>query len=89
MTRYSIHPMEKNFQDWDRSERLKRDSYWQLIRTLKREWETTPAIEWAGFDEYVRAVAGIEVIYIGGSISSTYNIVDPEQHLICKLKYGT
>jgi len=87
VTRYSIHPMEKNYNEWETKQRQQRNEYWLLLRRLKREWEEE-AIMHGNLEEYVRAVAGIEMSLIEGNISSTYEIVDPEQFLLCKLKYG-
>ena len=79
--------MEKNFQEWDAKQKQQRNEYWLLLRRLKREWEEE-AIMHGNLEEYVRAVAGIEMSLIEGNISSTYKTVDPEQFLLCKLKYG-
>jgi hypothetical protein len=65
---------------------MTRNEYWMALRKLRNEWETTPAIEWGNFNEYVKAVAGIEIIYVGDHIGSEYKIVDKEQYLLFKLK---
>ena len=38
MSRYTIHPMEQNFQDWDRERREKRDQYWQSLYYMRQEY---------------------------------------------------
>lgn len=87
MSRYTINPMEKSFQEWDTKRKQQRNDYWLLLRRLKREWEKE-AIMYCDLEAYVKDTAGIEMSLIEGNISSTYRIVDPEQFLICKLKYG-
>ena len=87
MSRYTINPMEKSFQEWDTKRKQQRNDYWLLLRRLKREWEKE-AIMYCDLEAYVKDIAGIEMSLIEGNISSTYRIVDPEQFLICKLKYG-
>ena len=32
MSRYSVHPMEQNFQEYDRAYKEKRNTYWQRLR---------------------------------------------------------
>lgn len=69
------------------SEQAKRNEYWLRLRRLKREWEMTAIMD-CDLDEYVRAVAGIELIYIDGNISSDYRIVDEEQYLMFLLRWS-
>jgi hypothetical protein len=65
---------------------LEKYQYWARLRRLKAEWRGEISVS-VSFEEYVKATAGIEIIYIEGNISSTYKVIDEHQYLLFKLKY--
>jgi hypothetical protein len=75
--------------------RKKRNQYWNMIRSAKRDFivlTDQAALEYELGDEafyyYLRQNYGLQVELIDGKIAGDYNIVDEKKYLLFLLKYG-
>lgn len=92
MTRYSVHPMEQNFRDWDSKQKAQRNEYWSRLRRAFNDYETGnhgPYGEpnFNTFKSFMEQRYGLRVSMTGGDISSTYEVVDEKKHMLFLLKY--
>lgn len=89
MTRYSVHPMEQNFQEWDKNYKEKRTRYWQRLRTAFTDYtEKDPSANFNSFRYHMLHKYGMDVNMVGGNIGTTYKVVDESKHTMFLLKYG-
>ena len=94
MSRYSIHPLEENFQQWDIERKKKRNNYWRMLamvradyfnQTVEKHHPTTN-----GFFEYMLTQYGVKVdTDESGNITQNLNIVDESKYLLLVMKYGS
>lgn len=93
MTRYSVHPMEQNFHDWNKEYTDRRNEYW---RRLRAAWEDYQANELGPYGEpnlnsfryFMERRYGLRVNMVGGNIDNSYQIIDDKKHTLFVLKYG-
>ncbi len=93
MTRYSTHPMEQQFNDWNQSYIERRNHYWRMLRAAWADYqenELGPYGEpnFASFNYFMRRRYGLNVNMVGGNIDSSYQIIDDKKHTLFLLKYG-
>ena len=89
MSRYSIHPMEASFMDWDRKQKEKRDEYWRRLRSAWRDYqlnEDNPTFD--EFNHYMLKRYGLKVSMTAGNIADTYEVVNESKHSLFLLKYA-
>jgi hypothetical protein len=91
----SFIPMEAGEEKTLWEYRKKRNQYWNMIRSAKRDFivlTDQAALEYELGDEafyyYLRQNYGLQVELIDGKIAGDYNIVDEKKYLLFLLKYG-
>lgn len=90
MTRYSIHPMEANFQEWDRAYKEKRNLYWNRLQRAFRDYQSKDEnANMNSFKYFMESQYGLRVNMVGTNIDSSYQIIDESKHTIFLLKYGS
>lgn len=90
MTRYSTHPMETKFTQWDLEEKAKRNRYWARLRTAFSDYlDIWPEATFKDFTGWMERQYGLEVNMVGGNIGTTYKIVDETKYTMFVLKYGS
>ena len=93
MSRYTIHPMEQNFQDWDRERREKRDQYWQSLYYMRQEYlaehtgnydlTSRPTMHYWAEERY-----GFKMGLDGqGNYTQDYEVVEPKKFMLFQIKY--
>ncbi len=89
MTRYSIHPAEQNFQEWDRQQKERRNIYWMRLQRAFREYqEKNEDANMNSFRYWMESQYGLRVNMVGSNIDSSYQIIDDAKHTMFLLKYG-
>lgn len=93
MSRYSIHPMEENFRNWDLKQKAKRDEYWRRLRNAYQDYERSDHGPYGepnfnSFKVFMEKTYGLRVNMTGGDITSTYEVVDEKKHTLFLLKYA-
>ncbi len=89
MTRYSVHPMEQQFQDYEKSYKEKRNTYWQRLRRAFADYtEKNEDGNFSSFRYHMLNQYGMDVNMVGGNIGTTYKVVDESKHTMFLLKYG-
>ncbi len=89
MTRYSIHPAEKNFQEWDHRQKEIRNRYWGRLQRAFRDYQAKDeSANMNSFRYYMESQYGLRVNMVGTNIDSSYQIIDESKHTIFLLKYG-
>lgn len=87
MSRYAIHPMEQNFQDWNQEYKERRDYYWNMLRRAWNDFDEDDKT-FESFNKFMLSRYGLRVNMVGGNIDSSYQIVDDKKHTMFVLKYG-
>lgn len=93
MTRYSQHPMEKQFNEWNKSYVDRRNEYWRMLR---QAWTDYQAMDhgpygepnFASFNYFMQKRYGMRVNMTGGNIDNSYQILDDKKHTLFILKYA-
>ncbi len=89
MTRYSIHPMESNFQEWDRDQKERRNRYWKRLEQAFRDYRNkNDDATMSSFRYWMELQYGLRVNMVGTHIDNSYQIIDETKHTIFLLKYG-
>lgn len=93
MTRYSIHPMEASFMEWDKKQKEKRDEYWRRLRNAWADYQKNdlgPYGEpnFSSFKYFMEKRYGLRVSMTGGNIQDTYEVIDESKHTLFLLKYA-
>lgn len=89
MTRYSTHPMEASFQEWDRAQKERRNIYWRRLQSAFRDYqEKDETANMNSFKYWMESQYGLRVNMVGSNIDSTYQIIDESKHTMFLLKYG-
>jgi hypothetical protein len=93
MSRYSIHPMEQKFQDWNKEYIERRNDYWRMLRTAWADYQAMdhgPYGEpnFSSFNYFMQRRYGMRVNMTGGNIDSSYQILDDKKHILFLLKYS-
>ncbi len=90
MTRYSIHPAEKNFQEWDQRQKEIRNRYWGRLQRAFRDYQSKDEnANMNSFKYFMESQYGLRVNMVGTNIDSSYQIIDESKHTIFLLKYGS
>ena len=93
MTRYSTHPLEENFQEWDRVRRARQDQYWNALFLMRNDYlaenkgnydlTARPTIHY-----YAELKYGIKMGLDGqGNYTKEYEVVDPKKFMLFQIKY--
>ena len=93
MTRYSIHPMEQQFNEWNKSYLERRNEYWRMLRAAWEDYQASdhgPYGEpnFASFNYFMQRRYGMRVNMVGGNIDSSYQILDDKKHTLFLIKYA-
>jgi predicted transcriptional regulator len=93
MTRYSIHPLEQQFNEWNSEYIQRRDNYWRMLRAAWADYQAAdhgPYGEpnFASFNYYMQKRYGMRVNMTAGNIDSSYQILDDKKHTLFLLKYA-
>ncbi len=90
MTKYSTHPTEASYQEWDRAQKERRNIYWMRLQKAFRDYEEREVdANMNSFKYYMEKQYGLRVNMVGSNIDSTYQIIDESKHTIFLLKYGS
>ncbi len=94
MTRYSVHPMEKEFQDWNLENKARRNEYWRMLRAAWEDYQKYDLGPYGepNFDSFNLLMLnryGLRVNMTGGNIDSSYQIIDDKKHTMFLLKYSS
>jgi hypothetical protein len=88
MSRYSIHPAEQQFRDWDMANKQKRNAYWSRLQKAFRDYQNTdPDGNMNSFRYHMESRYGLRVNMVGADIDSSYQIIDESKHTLFLLKY--
>lgn len=93
MSRYSIHPMEQKFQDWEKERREYRTRYWQALYLMRSEYlgenkgvydlTARPTMHYWAEEKY-----GIVMGINGeGQYTDEFTVKDPKKFMWFQLKY--
>ena len=93
MTRYSIHPMEQKFNDWDKAYIDRRNEYWRMLRAAWADYQANELGPYGepnlnSFNYFMQRRYGMRVNMVGGNIDSSYQILDDKKHTLFLLKYA-
>lgn len=93
MSRYAVHPMEANFQEWDRDYKEKRNRYWRWLQVAWQDYQEGdhgPYGEpnFSSFKYYMENKYGLRVNMVGSNIDSSYQIIDDTKYTLFLMKYG-
>lgn len=93
MSRYSIHPTEQDFQDWEKKQKEKRNTYWQRLRVAYKDYEENYCHgyyepNFNTFRTVMEKKYGLRVNMVGDNIGNTYEVIDEAKHTLFLLKYG-
>lgn len=89
MTRYAVHPMEANFQEWNSAYKEKRTRYWARLRKAFFDYqEVNENANFNDFNSFMKTHYGMKVNMVGDSIGTTYEVIDESKYTLFLLKYG-
>lgn len=92
MTRYSNHPFEEKFQQWEKEGREKRNAYWDKLRKARADYfNETVEIEHpdlGGFRYWMERKWGLSIEIIDGNLGSEYVVKDKNKFLLFQMKYS-
>lgn len=93
MSRYSVHPTEQQFRDWDKEQRELRTQYWAVLYELRTEhrnlYPNFPDSSAPRLDYWVNEKYGFQMGTDGqGCYTGSYTVTDPKKFLFLQIKYG-
>ena len=91
MSRYTINPYEKNFQQWEADQKRKRNNYWDMLRRAQKDYtenECDGNITFGGFRYWMERRWGLAIELVDGNISAGYNVTDESKYLLFQMKYA-
>jgi hypothetical protein len=92
-SRYNTHPVEQEFQKWDREQNDRRIQYWHAIYAMRADYieenkgvydlTTRPTLHY-----YAELKYGIRMGLDGqGNYTKDYTVVDPKKFMLFQIKY--
>ena len=94
--RFSTHPAEESFRQWEAERKQERNRYWVMLRKAKNDWlklTEQAALEYdlddGAFYYYLQQNYGLRIELIDGKIGPEYAVVDEQKYLLFILKYGS
>jgi hypothetical protein len=93
MSRYSTHPIEQEFQKWDREQRHRRDQYWNALFLMRNDYmednkgvldpTVRPTLHY-----YAELKYGFKMgLDSQGNYTKDHEVVDPKKYLLFQIKY--
>lgn len=93
MTRYSTHPVEQEFQKWDKAQRERREQYWNALFLMRNDYleenkgqydlTARPTLHY-----YAELKYGFKMgLDSEGNYTKDYTVVDPKKFMLFQIKY--
>lgn len=96
MSRYSSHPIEKQYLKWEMDRQRSRNEYWVMLKRARNDYYnlTEEASAQFGITEsdfyyYMQRNYGVKVNLVDGKIDASYQIVDDKKHMLFIMKYSS
>jgi len=94
MSRYSIHPLEQSFQDWEAKRKANRHAYWGACALARQEYlaenkgnfdlTSRPRLDFWMNEKYGFQMGFDE---IDGGITENYTVTDPKKFMLFQIKF--
>ena len=91
MSRYTINPYEKSFQQWEENRTRKRNEYWVMLKRAQKDYtenECDGTVSFGGFRYWMERRWGLAIELVDGNISASYNVTDESKYLLFQMKYA-